>query len=105
MMEWVWFSLLLPAHLYMSAIGQLSWVVSHFGDGGIVPETYVAVTGPRYTSSKLELPGTTVALWGYWGDEPTWGGCQPLTGPLDESEWALRVSTWQTTNLRGDETR
>ncbi len=106
MIEWLWFGLLLPAHLYISAVGQLSWIVSHFDDGSPIPLNYVAVSGPRYTSSKIDLPSTTVSAWWYGGDEPAWGDCRPTgADPVDESTWAHRVDHRPTTSMRGDETR
>ena len=95
----------LPVHLYASLLGQVAWAASYLEDGYPVRESYVLVAGPRYVSTKIDVPGTDRAAWGYWGDESEKGVCSKPQGEVDEQEWAHRVRSWPTKNLRGDETR
>lgn len=100
------FIIMLPVHAYMTVWSPVIWVNSHFGEGSPVPENYVAVVGPRYLSSKIDIPGTTLSAWIYAGDEPAWGDCRPLTAdPVDENTFAYRIDFRPTESMRGDESR
>lgn len=106
MLEYVLFPFYLLVHLQVVALGHISWAMSYTDEGPPIRENYVAVLGPRYGSSKLDIPGTTLSAWWYSGDEPSHGECVPGAGEIDENSYAHRISDrWPTANLRGDESR
>lgn len=106
MLNTINFFLMIPVHTYFTVISPFVWLNSHFGDGSPIPQSYVAVIGERYVSSKIDIPGTTLSAWLYAGDEPSWGNCTPATAdPVDEEAFAYRVDFRPTQSLRGDESR